>query len=311
MLLAQALWAGHWGSLCVSCKIVRPLGAKHCGVLNKCVSRFDHYCPWVGNAIGKGNIRDFVVFLLLESIALVVSLGCALSRHAPSPTSFPTAKTTSCSARCSDRSGVRCACCGALRIQRRLCDGRAELAGLAQGAQCTDGHGGAVCGGAHVSALRAGGHHDYYTRLDADRRAALPSWRAIHSFQLLSDLFVRVPSFDEHMCLCIYRVVIRYSHDPRGVGLYHLSRCVHFKYGSALSLVSFLLIAAGCATAAASAPTGGAALGHSRVANLLACHLRFQAATSPPTSWQTCTATPTCVPRTAGSRTRALPCRRV
>lgn len=75
-----ALWAGHWGSLCVSCKIVRPLGSKHCGVMNKCVSRFDHYCPWVGNAIGKANIRDFIIFLVLESIALVTSMCCALYR---------------------------------------------------------------------------------------------------------------------------------------------------------------------------------------------------------------------------------------
>ena len=68
----------------MSCKIVRPLGSKHCGVLNKCVSRFDHYCPWVGNAIGKANIRDFLTFLILECIALVASLACALMRHAPS-----------------------------------------------------------------------------------------------------------------------------------------------------------------------------------------------------------------------------------
>lgn len=78
-----ALWAGNWGSLCVSCKIVRPLGSKHCAVLNKCVLRFDHYCPWVGNTVGKGNLRDFAIFLSLESVALVASVFCALYRRAP------------------------------------------------------------------------------------------------------------------------------------------------------------------------------------------------------------------------------------
>lgn len=42
-----ALAAGHWGQLCVSCRIVRPLRAKHCSVSGRCVESFDHYCPWV------------------------------------------------------------------------------------------------------------------------------------------------------------------------------------------------------------------------------------------------------------------------
>ena len=67
---------------------MRPLGSKHCGVLNKCVSRFDHFCPWVGNAIGKGNIRDFISFLLLESTALVCSLLAAFARMHSSPLSL-------------------------------------------------------------------------------------------------------------------------------------------------------------------------------------------------------------------------------
>jgi palmitoyltransferase len=53
LLDSPALWAGHWSQLCVTCKIVRPLRAKHCGVTDRCVEVFDHYCPWVGNTIGK------------------------------------------------------------------------------------------------------------------------------------------------------------------------------------------------------------------------------------------------------------------
>jgi hypothetical protein len=75
-----ALWAGNWGALCVTCKLVRPLGTKHCAVLNKCVARFDHFCPWVGNTVGKLNHRDFAAFLLFEAIALIVSVSAAAAR---------------------------------------------------------------------------------------------------------------------------------------------------------------------------------------------------------------------------------------
>ena len=82
------LWAGNWGSLCVTCKLVRPLGAKHCSVINKCVARFDHFCPWVGNTIGKRNHRDFAAFLVLQSFALLVSVLTAFTRASHSGMDF-------------------------------------------------------------------------------------------------------------------------------------------------------------------------------------------------------------------------------
>eukprot|EP00798_Chlamydomonas_sp_ICE-L_P014668 gene14669-20703_t len=76
---SPALWAGHWHQLCVSCRIVRPLRAKHCSVTDRCIEVFDHYCPWVGNAIGKGNRHYFIVFLWLQLYAMVVSaIVCAI-----------------------------------------------------------------------------------------------------------------------------------------------------------------------------------------------------------------------------------------
>ena len=74
------LWAGNWERLCVTCKIVKPAGTKHCQIAKRCVRRFDHYCPWMGNTVGAKNHRDFVIFLLLETFAMIVSLLVAVVR---------------------------------------------------------------------------------------------------------------------------------------------------------------------------------------------------------------------------------------
>ena len=75
---SPALWAGNWNQICPTCRIVKPLRAKHDAFSNRCVENFDHHCPWVANAIGKQNRWHFVVFLTLQMWALVVSLSVAV-----------------------------------------------------------------------------------------------------------------------------------------------------------------------------------------------------------------------------------------
>ncbi|CAK4083768.1 unnamed protein product [Aphanomyces euteiches] len=50
--------------LCTTCIQRRPLRSKHDAELNACIARFDHFCPFVANAVGANNHTVFFGFLI-------------------------------------------------------------------------------------------------------------------------------------------------------------------------------------------------------------------------------------------------------
>lgn len=54
--------------LCHSCRCFRPLRAKHCRICNRCVTYFDHHCPFIYNCVGLRNRMWFFLFVMCVAI---------------------------------------------------------------------------------------------------------------------------------------------------------------------------------------------------------------------------------------------------
>ena len=55
--------------VCGHCDSYKPPLAHHDRVSGRCISRMDHFCPWMNNAIGAGNQKNFILFLIYTDLA--------------------------------------------------------------------------------------------------------------------------------------------------------------------------------------------------------------------------------------------------
>jgi len=71
-------------AICTEFMVKRPLRSKYDRFSKKLIAKFDHYCPWVNNAIGSLNHKHFVCYLMLLVLNLFWS-AIAIGKYWTSP----------------------------------------------------------------------------------------------------------------------------------------------------------------------------------------------------------------------------------
>ncbi|KAJ5071348.1 palmitoyltransferase hip14 [Anaeramoeba ignava] len=79
-------------NFCETCRIFQPLRSKHDSTLQRCISRYDHFCSWTSNAVGEKNHSTFLSFISFSIISFVfyfiLSLLFLLNNHQITQSSF-------------------------------------------------------------------------------------------------------------------------------------------------------------------------------------------------------------------------------
>lgn len=65
-------------NLCHTCRLVRPLRAKHCRICNRCVKHFDHHCPYINNCVGLYNRGPFLIFVACVAACSIMTMYFAI-----------------------------------------------------------------------------------------------------------------------------------------------------------------------------------------------------------------------------------------
>jgi len=60
-------------SMCGRCDGYKPPMSHHDRISNRCISRMDHFCPWINNAIGAKNQKNLILFLIYTDAASIAT----------------------------------------------------------------------------------------------------------------------------------------------------------------------------------------------------------------------------------------------
>src|SRR5436853_5036471 len=53
---------------CSTCLNFKPDRAHHSSEINRCISKMDHFCPWVGGIVSETSIKFFIQFCFFAAL---------------------------------------------------------------------------------------------------------------------------------------------------------------------------------------------------------------------------------------------------
>jgi hypothetical protein len=69
-------------------QLVKPERSRHCEICRRCVSVYDHHCPWVANCVGSKNYCLFYAFIAaIEAFMIFTVIFEIISTPRPTQTS--------------------------------------------------------------------------------------------------------------------------------------------------------------------------------------------------------------------------------
>jgi hypothetical protein len=56
---------------CLTCRVWRLPGARHCSVCGHCVAGYDHHCDAIARCVGEGNLQAFTLLVVSSTVAAI------------------------------------------------------------------------------------------------------------------------------------------------------------------------------------------------------------------------------------------------
>ena len=52
---------------CPNCKFNKPARSYHCSKTNMCIEKYQHYCIWINQAVGRRNYKSYLSLLFFQT----------------------------------------------------------------------------------------------------------------------------------------------------------------------------------------------------------------------------------------------------
>jgi hypothetical protein len=95
--IASLAHGGGEVKFCLTCRIWRLPGSRHCSTCGHCVAGYDHHCGGLGRCVGEGNLQAFTILVVsatLTGVAMIIQCIIALYKGVAHSSTCPSFSIT-------------------------------------------------------------------------------------------------------------------------------------------------------------------------------------------------------------------------